>query len=163
MTAGLSIPLPSNHSLNFLMVNPTPKKQSDSKTSESSELSLPPCNKKTSPQFDTSSSKDRRSLNPPPLQPFPQLLNGKPHPPKSKATQKPPCPPCSPFLRVTKKHPLNLTHPPQKTAGLSIALSLQPFPQLLNGKPHPPKAKRLKISVSSVLSFPPCNKKHIPP
>jgi hypothetical protein len=49
MTAGLSIPLSSNHSLNFSMVNPALKKQSASKTSVSSELSLSPSNKKYNP------------------------------------------------------------------------------------------------------------------
>ena len=49
MTAGLSIPLPYNHSLNFSMVNPALKKQSASKTSVSFVLSFPPCNKKFNP------------------------------------------------------------------------------------------------------------------
>ena len=46
MTAGLSIPLPSNASLNFSMVNPALKKQSALKTSV---LSFTPCNKKYNP------------------------------------------------------------------------------------------------------------------
>ena len=88
----------------------------------SSELSLPPCNKKTNP-----------------LKIDHVLLLLFPH--------------------------RTLIQPPQKTAGLSIHLPLQPIPQLLNFSmvnANIQKQSASKTSMSSVLSLPPCNKKTNP-